>query len=583
MLYVRAGASGANDGTSWANAFPTLQDALAVATSGQQIWVAAGTYYPDEGDGQTDNDRSSTFLLRENVAIYGGFAGNETALEQRDWLANVTILSGDLDQDDTPNFGNRANNAYHVVTGANNATLDGFTITAGNANGAWPNNIGGGIYNNNASPTLRNLTISGNQAGVSGGGIYNNNASPTLRNLTISGNRATSVGGGVYNNGGTPSFSNVTISDNQANWNGGGVFNSSSNASFANITISGNRATNDGGGVFNNGGTPSFSNVTISGNQAGVNGGGVYNSASTPSFANSIIWGNNSQVSGSATYSYSLVQSLNPGGTNLDGTDAANDPRFVNPILATAAPTTTGNYRLQLTSLLINAGDNGANSSTTDLDGNPRIIDGTIDLGPYEAMPAVLSISRASASPTNAATVAFTVTFNMPVSGVGAGDFVLATTDRQNGATISSVAGSGSTWTVTVTTVADATGTIGLNLVDNDTIGTTDSPPVPLGGSGAGNGDFTGEVYAVDRIAPTVTLSSPAPNPTNSTIPVTVTFSENVSGFVAGDLTVSNGSVSGFTGSGATYSFTVIPDEQGDVTVNIGADVAQDAAGNGNT
>ncbi|RRR65850.1 MAG: hypothetical protein EI684_21935 [Candidatus Viridilinea halotolerans] len=662
-------------GTSWDQAFRNLQTALLLAGSGAEIWVAAGTYYPDEGAGQINNDRSATFLLRAGLAVYGGFVGHETALEQRDWLANLTILSGDLQQNDAPNFGNRGDNAYSVVTGANNATLDGFTLTAGNADGAWPNNIGGGIYNPNVSPTLRNLTISGNQASGGGGGVYNSGGTPSFSNVTVIGNRANNSGGGVYNNGGTPSFSNVTISGNQANlgggvlnnnsnasftnvtlsgnqgggvvnqggtssfsnvtisdnqgggvvnqggtpsfsnvtisgnqasggggvynssggtpsfsnvtisgnqanWNGGGVYNWNSSPIFTNVTISGNQATNDGGGVYNNGGTPSFSNVTLSGNQA-IGGGGVYNAGGTPSFANSIIWGNNSQVSGSATYSYSLVEGETLGGTNLPGT---TNPRFVNPILATAAPTTIGNYRLQLTSSLINAGDNGANSSLSDLDGNPRIVGGTIDLGPYEVpFPSVLSVSRASASPTNAATVAFTVAFNMPVSGVDAGDFVLATTDGQNGATISSVTGSATTWVVSVTTVAEAEGMIGLNLVDNDTIVTTDSPPVPLGGSGAGNGNFTGEVYTVDRVAPTVTLSSSAPNPTNSTIPITATFSENVSGFVAGDVTVTNGSASGFTGSGATYNFTVTATNQGEVTINVAANVATDAAGNGNT
>ncbi|PDW01188.1 Ig-like domain-containing protein, partial [Candidatus Viridilinea mediisalina] len=531
ILRVQAGASGANDGTSWANAFPTLQDALAVATSGQQIWVAAGIYYPDEGAGQSNNARSATFLLSEGVAIYGGFAGDETALEQRDWEdnANATILSGDIG---TP--GDNSDNAYHVVTGANNATLDGFTITAGNADGSNPNDSGGGVRNINVSPTLRNLTIIGNRA----------------------------------------------------NWNGGGVFNDGGTPSFANVTISGNQATNHGGGVYNSGGTPSFANVTISGNQAD-NGGGLANRNSNASFANSTIWGNSSQVDNedsTPSYSYSLVQGLNPGDTNLP---SSTDPRFVNPVAAGSAPTTDGNYRLQADSALINAGNDAAVPAgiTTDLDGNPRSIGGTVDLGPYEVpFPSVLSISPTSASPTNAATVAFTVTFNMPVSGVeDSSNFSLVRTGGQGGAEISNVTGSATTWVVSVTTVENAEGTIGLNLVDDDSIVTTDDSPVPLGGPGVGNGDFTGEVYVVDRVAPTVTLDSTAPNPTNSTIPVTVTFSENVSGFVAGDVTVTNGSVDNFTGSGASYHFTVTPDEQGDVTVNIGADVAQDAAGNGNT
>jgi hypothetical protein len=94
-------------------------------------------------------DRTATFQLKEGVAVFGGFAGTETARDQRDPAANVTILSGDLNGDDDNsnviyNEPTRADNSYHVVTGADNATLDGFTITAGNANGDDPNCHGAG-------------------------------------------------------------------------------------------------------------------------------------------------------------------------------------------------------------------------------------------------------------------------------------------------------------------------------------------------------------------------------------------------------------------------------------------------------
>ena len=95
IIYVSP--SGSNtDGCTWATAFTALQSALAIANSGDQIWVAAGTYYPDEGTGQTNNARASTFQMKSGVAVYGGFAGGETLLSQRnsDPATNNTILSG---------------------------------------------------------------------------------------------------------------------------------------------------------------------------------------------------------------------------------------------------------------------------------------------------------------------------------------------------------------------------------------------------------------------------------------------------------------------------------------------------------
>jgi hypothetical protein len=152
-----------SDGATWNSAYPTLQAALANprTSTGAEIWMAMGTYTP--GDLRTD-----TFQLANNVAIYGGFAGNETAHSQRNPNpeTNGTILSGDLNGDDGPDTNddgipdtNRTDNAYHVVTGSgtdNTALLDGFTITAGNADGTDSNSDGGGLFNTSGSPTVRN-------------------------------------------------------------------------------------------------------------------------------------------------------------------------------------------------------------------------------------------------------------------------------------------------------------------------------------------------------------------------------------------------------------------------------------------
>ena len=114
------------DGSSWGTAKKYLQSGLAIAVSSDDINVAQGTYYPDEGGSATDNDPLSTFQLKSGVDIYGGY---QTGGPSRDVSTYVTTLSGDLDQSGTKN----SNDAYHVLKGADNATLDGFTITAGNA------------------------------------------------------------------------------------------------------------------------------------------------------------------------------------------------------------------------------------------------------------------------------------------------------------------------------------------------------------------------------------------------------------------------------------------------------------------
>jgi len=180
VILVDIDANGTNDGTSWENAFNHLQDALTEAVSGSVIWVAEGTYKPDIND---LNNRSATFQLKEGVEIYGGFKGNETELEQRDWFINKTILSGDIND-----IGNPNDNSYHVVTGADDANLDGFIITNGNADGSYPDCYGGGIYCYDVSPTISNCLIKDNNSTILGGGIYCDYGSPTVTNSFLIGN-----------------------------------------------------------------------------------------------------------------------------------------------------------------------------------------------------------------------------------------------------------------------------------------------------------------------------------------------------------------------------------------------------------
>ncbi|HHY55949.1 MAG TPA: hypothetical protein GYA08_10985, partial [Chloroflexi bacterium] len=431
VRYAAPSAQGSGDCSSWANAC-TLQTALAQAVSGDEIWVKAGAHYPGA--------RSATFTLKNGVSLYGGFAGTETARDQRDWQVNKTILSGDIDQNDINTDGNliaetwndiQGNNAYHIVTSSGTdatAVLDGFVITAGQANGAnAPDNAGSGMVNVNANPTLVNVTFSGNAAAVEGGGIYDESGNPTLTNVTFSGNRAT-YGGGIYTWQGTPTLTDVTFSGNSAIWYGGGMQAYYSNPTLTNVTFINNTAR-FGGGMRSDTDSATLTNVTFSGNAAlvsdnlGGSGGGIYHGAGALTVANAILWGNSAitgpqiHTVGASIISYSDIQGCGGSGswnaacgTNGGGNIDA-DPRFVNPA--------GGNLRLQLDSPAIDAGNNAAVpvGIVTDRDGNPRFVDipsvpdtgnGTppiVDMGAYEAQPDPIT-----ATPTATATRTPTLT-----------------------------------------------------------------------------------------------------------------------------------------------------------------------------
>ncbi len=243
------------------------------------------------------------------------------------------------------------------------------------------------------SPALANLTISGNAAQSKGGGMYNAQSSPALTNVTISGNSA-EIGGGLANAQSNPALTNVTISGNTANF-GGGMFSQASAPILTSVLISGNAAEH-GGGLANEDSSPALTNVTLSGNTAQISGGGLANyQSSRPMLINTIIWGNSSGISNvtnsTPTISFSLVQGS--GGSSAwnpaTGTDGGGnrdiDPLFITPV--PTAPSTGGNLRLQDSSPTIDGGTPYSNIPSlppTDLDGNPRIIGATVDMGAYE-------------------------------------------------------------------------------------------------------------------------------------------------------------------------------------------------------
>lgn len=291
VVYVDAdNIAGPWDGKSWATAYQNLQKALDHACAvDAEVWVTKGTYKPTSGAERTDS-----FQLRPAVALYGGFKGKETARDQRDWEKNVTILSGDIG---IP--GDSRDNSYHVLVGADDATMDGFTITGGNADGDTSCGKGGGMINYNYaherrgpfgpalgySPTIANCIFTGNQA-KDGGAMYNyDRCRSTLTNCSFTGNSALN-GGAIYDNVGVKTrLTNCTFTENHAEWRGGAlVMDYGACPTVTDCTFIDNSTDGTGGAIYTvsrasqlDRTTPTITNCTFSDNTAAFRGGGIAN------------------------------------------------------------------------------------------------------------------------------------------------------------------------------------------------------------------------------------------------------------------------------------------------------------------
>ncbi len=277
VLRVNWTAPPGGNGSTWAKAFTSLQDALAVARGGQattndssddvaEIWVAAGTYKPTT----TTTNRGAAFMLVKNTALYGGFSGVETKLSQReaDPLLNGTILSGDLLSNDASTYETNsfADNSYHVCTTdydqGSGAVLDGFTITGGNAQPGAPGSYfgggldvvmaGDGVTPSGPPPRLRNLFIRANHAGV-GGGLSMDPPGANVSDCLFLQNSAEYSGGGIYVNGSSElALTNCQFIQNEVrtpNYGGGGGLYADGTVSIENCLFSLNTSKAPGGGV----------------------------------------------------------------------------------------------------------------------------------------------------------------------------------------------------------------------------------------------------------------------------------------------------------------------------------------------
>lgn len=272
-VYVNAAAPDGGDGLSWSTAFNNLQDAIDTAISGEEIWVAAGTYNPTALT-IADDPLSATFYLKGGVAIYGGFNGTETQLSARNWETNVTTLDGHI----VPAVGDPYR-VYHVVRLYNSfnplTRLDGFTVTGGLATGTTENSAAGvDVFNSQIA--LENLIITGNQSGVDGGGLGLANSSTTVESVQLINNISGNRGGGVYQQGAiASSFVDVTFSGNTATGSGGGMFDAHSSPVFQDVTFTNNRALAGGSYPYGGGAlyavdsSPEIYDSTFSGNVAG--------------------------------------------------------------------------------------------------------------------------------------------------------------------------------------------------------------------------------------------------------------------------------------------------------------------------
>lgn len=333
VIYVDDDAVGANDGTTWANAYVYLQDALADASDSRkpvEIRVAQGVYTPDQGANQTPGDRQAAFQLANRISLRGGFAGLTGAdPNARDVNAYETTLSGDLADDDEParlkefiacfsgddvpvktggegfdfdgdndvdnldliafsQANNRRDNSYHVVTASGTkktAVLDGFTISGGNTSNPQSGNssesdgslgYGGGMYNYHGSPTVANCVFTGNLARC-GGGMSNYRSNPRLANCTLRGNSAWH-GGGVFNwEKSSPTLTSCTFDRNSGGVGGGIENNMGSSPVLTDCSFTGNSGR-AGSGMYNGDhSNPTLVDCAFGRNWAGRGGGAVYN------------------------------------------------------------------------------------------------------------------------------------------------------------------------------------------------------------------------------------------------------------------------------------------------------------------
>jgi len=301
IIYVDDDAPPGGNGLSWPTAYTHLQDALTAAQPSDEIRVAQGTYYPDRDTAHPTGtgDCGASFFLGNSVTISGGYVGlSGPDPDARDVALYASILSGDIG---VPV--NNGDNSYHVVLGFGTASLDGFTVTGGNARESFPSYYGGGVFCYYSSPTLANCTIMGNAAEMGGAGVGCYSSNPTLTNCVIKDNTASWRGGGMYCNSSSPTLIDCRIQANSAlMYDGGGVHCYGSSPTLTNCSITGNYAPSGGGVECSTYSSPTLTDCTISDNHSFAGAGVECSHFSNPALANCTISGNTATAPANGSY-----------------------------------------------------------------------------------------------------------------------------------------------------------------------------------------------------------------------------------------------------------------------------------------
>lgn len=453
-------------------------------------------------------------------------------------------IDGDIDDDgaiDVTLQSDGANHGFFIINGSTSLNLSRVQITDFSPSNQWGPVVQ--VNSGSASLSVEGCEIRNISTGGFGGAVYCENGSVSIKQ-SIFDNSSALWGGAVTIYGGTTSIENSLFINNTAS-NGGAIYGrNGANITVRHCTFSGNSATSTGGAIHN------LRVLTVE------------NSLFVNNTVNSTV----SNITNQAT--------LNDNGGNKMGGEGAVS-NVVTDYFVDAA---NKNFRLHGRSL---AADEGVNllatnaGITTDLLGNTRPFAGTVqkvDVGAYELqadpdfVAPTVSLATTSSSPTNHSTIPVSITFTETVTGFTSGDVTVS------GGTVTNFTGSLANYSFDLVPSGDGALTVDVG------------PNVAMDAANNGNTAATQLNITYDGTHPTVNLATTSSSPTNNnTIPVSITFTETVTGFNSGDVTVSGGTVTNFTGSAANYSFDLFASGDGELTVDVGADVATDAAGNGNT